>query len=73
MTDTVASDPIKLAALRIAERHRTAALQQQPALADDRRFWEFSRLLVKLPEHTWGVDVASFLDGITATQSVLCY
>lgn len=48
----VASDPAKLAEFRALMRLRRAA----PQLAEDPDFDAFSRLLIKVPEHTWGAD-----------------
>ena len=50
-----ASDPLKLAMMRAMMRERTAcvaALRCGPA--EEPHLEEFTRLLLKLPEHTWG-------------------
>jgi hypothetical protein len=60
----VASDPLKLAAMRAVMRARTAHLSQHPeSTQNDADFYQFSRFMLKPGEHTWGVDVKTFLGG----------
>ncbi|CAK0792252.1 unnamed protein product, partial [Prorocentrum cordatum] len=56
-----ASDPAKLAQTRAAQRHRAACAGQAagPCL-DPGRLGNFSRLLSKNAEHTWGLSVFHF-------------
>ncbi|KAL6772128.1 hypothetical protein ACKKBG_A29040 [Auxenochlorella protothecoides x Auxenochlorella symbiontica] len=53
----IGSDPGKLAEFRALLRMRRAA----PELKEDPAFDAFSRLLLKVPEHTWGVDIKKAL------------
>ncbi|KDD76566.1 hypothetical protein H632_c180p1, partial [Helicosporidium sp. ATCC 50920] len=52
-----ASDPGKLSEYRALARLR----RSHPWSEEDEAFFRFSRLLLKLPEHTWGVDVKATL------------
>ncbi|KAL4451756.1 hypothetical protein ABPG75_007418 [Micractinium tetrahymenae] len=52
----VASDPGKIAEYRALLRMRRASTERY----EDPAFQRFSRLLLKLPEHTWGVDVKEY-------------
>lgn len=52
----VASDPGKLAEFRALLRLRRASGDRW----DDAAFLRFSRLLLKVPEHTWGVDTKQY-------------
>lgn len=53
----VASDPLKLAQFREVLRLRRACLAARRCSPSDAAFREFDRLLTKVGEHTWGVDV----------------
>ena len=53
----VASDPLKLAQFREVLRVRRACLDARSCSFSDAAFREFDRLLTKVGEHTWGVDV----------------
>jgi hypothetical protein len=53
----VASDPLKLAQFREVLRVRRACLAARSCSFSDAAFREFDRLLTKVGEHTWGVDV----------------
>jgi len=57
----VGTDPIKVSRFKELSRLRQRWLKDSPALADDRRFKTFSRRLLMVPEHTWGVDEKMFL------------
>lgn len=49
------SDPTKIRHYREMLRQRVQALETGVISASDPRFMEFSRLLVRIPEHTWGI------------------
>lgn len=51
----IQSDPYKLAAHRIAQRHRSECIQSGKCSLDDSNFYNFSRLLLKNGEHTVGI------------------
>ncbi|HSM56641.1 MAG TPA: DUF5054 domain-containing protein [Candidatus Sulfomarinibacteraceae bacterium] len=55
------SDPAKVAGWRALSRLRRRALQETPEIADDSRFRAFSRALLLVPEHTWGLDEKTHL------------
>jgi hypothetical protein len=57
----VGSDPIKVSQFRELLRLRNEWLSRDPALRDDPRFRAFQRRLLLVPEHTWGMDVKTFL------------
>ncbi|ELR18406.1 uncharacterized protein ACA1_138180 [Acanthamoeba castellanii str. Neff] len=61
----VASDPLKLAQFREVLRLRRACLAARSCSPSDAAFREFDRLLTKVGEHTWGVDVKTFLNDFT--------
>ncbi|XP_065197324.1 uncharacterized protein LOC135828822 [Sycon ciliatum] len=61
----VPSDPWKTAASRAIMAARSACLEQKKCSFDDSEFYNFSRLLVKAGEHTWGLDVKSHLNDYT--------
>jgi len=50
----VQSDPVKTANFRAASRVRAACLVDPHCPSNTAAFFNFSRLLVKVPEHTWG-------------------
>lgn len=49
------SDPTKIRHYREMLRQRVLALQKGVISPKDPRFMEFSRMLVRIPEHTWGI------------------
>jgi hypothetical protein len=49
------SDPTKIRHYREMLRQRASALERGIISRTDPRFMEFSRLLVRIPEHTWGI------------------
>jgi len=57
----VGSDPIKVSQFKELSRLRHTWLAELPALSADRRFKTFSRRLLMVPEHTWGMDEKTFL------------
>eukprot|EP01084_Bolivina_argentea_P261268 441446_1 len=60
----IASDPLKLAMVRSAQRERTKCIENSECRCDldnDYEFYNFSRLLLKNFEHTWGGSVEFFL------------
>lgn len=61
----VQSDPRKLADYRAVLRHRRRCLQSGECHAQDAAFLNFSRILTKVPEHTWGLDVKKALNDFT--------
>lgn len=52
-----ASDPHKTAQFRAMQRARTECLNKNNCDLSDDQFFNFSRLLIKYGEHTWGKDV----------------
>lgn len=50
----VPSDPLKNAQFRALARHRRACLESGRCSPDAKDMKRFERLLVKVPEHTWG-------------------
>jgi hypothetical protein len=54
------SDPQKLAHMRIAQRLRSDCLDAGRCNATEQSFYNFSRLLLKNAEHTWGLSHDSF-------------
>jgi hypothetical protein len=50
----VPSDPLKNAQFRALARHRRACLESGRCSPDAMDLKRFERLLVKVPEHTWG-------------------
>ncbi|WIA38239.1 hypothetical protein OEZ86_001582 [Tetradesmus obliquus] len=57
----VQSDPLKTANFRAASRARAACIDDPACPSQGGSFYNFSRLLLKVPEHTWGVDVKKTL------------
>ncbi|CAL5224396.1 g7077 [Coccomyxa viridis] len=59
----VASDAVKVAEYRSILRLRSSMLQAGSwnGLEDEAAYKNFSRILSKIPEHTWGLDVKTFL------------
>ena len=57
----VASDPQKTARFRTMQRLRANCITDGRCSLDDMRFFNFSRLLLKYGEHTWGKDVKRYL------------
>ena len=57
----VGSDPIKVSQFKELSRLRCQWLEEQPALRKDVRFKTFSRRLLMVPEHTWGMDEKTYL------------
>ncbi|HSH78308.1 MAG TPA: DUF5054 domain-containing protein [Herpetosiphonaceae bacterium] len=57
----VGSDPLKTSRFRELQRLRGAWLASGQVRADDKRIAEFSRHLLMVPEHTWGLDEKVFL------------
>ena len=57
----VPSDPLKNAQLREASRQRRACLESGTCSTTSPAMQAFERLLVKVPEHTWGVSQIWFL------------
>jgi hypothetical protein len=57
----VGSDPIKVSRFKELSRLRQQWLQETPSLINDKRFKTFSRRLLMVPEHTWGVDEKTYL------------
>ncbi|KAK6184178.1 hypothetical protein SNE40_006698 [Patella caerulea] len=52
----VSSDPLKVAKMRAFYRARTYCIKTGMCNLKDRKFYNASRFLVKLAEHTWGID-----------------
>eukprot|EP00483_Globobulimina_turgida_P013523 UN13548 len=57
----ISSDPWKNTAFRIAMRKRAQCLESNLCSYDSASFYNFSRLLLKNGEHTWGGGVTHFL------------
>jgi len=57
----VGTDPIKVSCFKELSRLRHQWLEAQPALSSDARFKTFSRYLLMVPEHTWGMDEKTYL------------
>lgn len=58
----VGTDPKKVGAFRELSRLRRGWLAEGRAQPDDPRFDAFSRALLMVPEHTWGMDEKLYLD-----------
>lgn len=58
----VSSDPWKIAQYREILRARSECEEQEKCSITDYRFFNFSRLLIKGAEHTWGYDVKKYLN-----------
>ena len=70
MGGCVRSDPLKNAQLREASRQRLACLNNGKCTKASKALTAFTRLLVKVPEHTWGVSQIWFLpDYVNYTNS----
>ena len=52
----VASDPYKIRRYRAVARVAAAAVAAERVDVDDSRYLKFQDLLLKEPEHTWGVS-----------------
>eukprot|EP00043_Microstomoeca_roanoka_P020970 m.254644 g.254644 ORF g.254644 m.254644 type:complete len:721 (-) comp18355_c0_seq1:279-2441(-) len=61
----IASDPLKNIQYRALTRARTACIADGKCNADDVVMRNFTRLLLKNPEHTWGGDVKTYLKDTT--------
>lgn len=57
----IASDPLKVSRFRELLRLRNEWLEADPTLAHDKKFTVFSRFLLMVPEHTWGMDIKTHL------------
>jgi hypothetical protein len=57
----IASDPFKNKLFRAILRARDYCFENNECKLDDQRIKDFDRLLVKAAEHTWGLDVKTFL------------
>ena len=57
----IGSDPVKVSRFRELLRLRTQWLAQKKAIYADRKFFNFNRRLLMVPEHTWGMDEKTFL------------
>ena len=57
-----ASDPKKLGQFRALSRLRQSWLEQGKVSARDAAFDQFSRWLLLVPEHTWGINESAVLD-----------
>ena len=55
------SDPLKLSRFRALQRLRSAWLSSGQLRADDPALLAFSRQLIMVPEHTWGLDEKTYL------------
>jgi hypothetical protein len=58
----VGSDPIKVSQFKELSRLRNRWLRELPELSKDARFKRFSRRLLMVPEHTWGMDEKTYLN-----------
>ena len=58
----IGSDPIKVARFRELLRLRTEWLASGRLKRDERSFTNFSRWLLMVPEHTWGMDEKTWLN-----------
>eukprot|EP00892_Ulva_mutabilis_P005410 jgi/Ulvmu1/3240/UM150_0013.1 len=55
----VASDPVKMKEYRAMMRMRSQCLYDGGCVIQDPAFQNFTRLFLKVPEHTWGIDTKS--------------
>lgn len=55
------SDPIKISRYRELLRLRCEWLESKKVNYADKRFYNFNRRLLLIPEHTWGMDEKTFL------------
>lgn len=58
----VGSDPIKVSRYRELLRLRCEWLEDKKINYKDKRFINFNRRLLMVPEHTWGMDEKTYLD-----------
>ena len=56
-----AADPVKMAKVRAVQRLRSECIADQHCESESSSFYNFSRLLLKAGEHTWGADVSELL------------
>ncbi|MFL5659483.1 MAG: DUF5054 domain-containing protein, partial [Ktedonobacteraceae bacterium] len=61
----VGSDPLKVSQFRELSRLRHQWLVEGRLKEHEKRMRNFSRLLLMIPEHTWGMDVKRYLDDWT--------
>eukprot|EP00039_Didymoeca_costata_P022315 m.4244 g.4244 ORF g.4244 m.4244 type:complete len:806 (-) comp2940_c0_seq1:86-2503(-) len=67
-----ASDPLKLQVFREISRERVACLNSGVCDIQDVSFMRFDRLLLKIPEHTWGEDIQCYYgDNLNWTNTQL--
>jgi hypothetical protein len=57
----IASDPLKLAKIRIMQYEASICLKAKKCEISDPNFWNFYRFFLKNAEHTWGLDNKSTL------------
>lgn len=57
----VGTDPVKVSRFKELSRLRQKWLAELPSLSSDARFKIFSRRLMMVPEHTWGMDEKTYL------------
>ena len=57
----VASDPVKTMHFRALQRARSRCLEARACDVAEPNFANFTRLLLKVPEHTWGNDIKKSL------------
>ncbi|XP_065831101.1 uncharacterized protein [Oscarella lobularis] len=57
----VPSDPVKMQQVREIMRARSECVENNICNVSDYRFFNFSRLLTKGPEHTWGKALSGYL------------
>jgi len=57
----VASDPLKQALYRTTLQLRQACVDSGSCVDSDKRFFDFNRLLLKISEHTDGMDIKTYL------------
>lgn len=62
----IASDPVKTSQFRELNRLRQGWAPESLDDTEKERFDEFSRFMLLVPEHTWGMDVKKFLPGDTS-------
>jgi hypothetical protein len=60
----VQSDPLRVAQFRMILRLRRECLKSGQCDPKDPRIQNFNRLLIKVTEHTWGLDVKTFLHDV---------
>ena len=58
----VGTDPIKVSQFKELSRLRSQWIREAPELVKDARFKNFSRRLLMVPEHTWGIDEKTYLN-----------